>query len=382
QESYATLERRVADRTRELAALNAIAEVVSQSLDLEEVLSSALEETIQVTSMDIGRAYRLDEQRGELELVAQRGISEDSLALEQDFLPNRSVEDLAGGDGRSVLTRVEDLPEDDLRAELEARGVVLIVHVPFVVKGRLTGAMVLASCSQRGISREEIALLDGIGRQVGVAVENARLYECAEESAVAAERSRLARDLHDAVTQTLFSASLIAEVLPRIWDRNQEVGRQRLEDLRQLTRGALAEMRSLLVELRPAALVEARLEDLLRQLAESVTGRARIPVDLSVEGTCELKPEVKVALYRIAQEALNNVAKHSGATRVAVTLMCAENNIRLGVCDDGHGFEVGSVPPDHLGLGIMRERAQGIGATIEIESKPESGTRVMVDWRG
>ncbi|MHB1294847.1 MAG: cache domain-containing protein [Anaerolineae bacterium] len=382
QESYATLERRVADRTRELAALNAIAEVVSRSLDLGEILSSALEETIQVTSMDIGRAYRLNERRGELELVAQHGIEHDSPTLVHAFLPKRPSEELSSGDGRPVLTRVESLPEGDVRTELEARGVVLVVHVPFVIKGRLTGAMMLASRSERALSQEEIALLDGIGRQIGMAVENARLYECAEESAVAAERSRLARDLHDAVTQTLFSASLIAEVLPRLWDRNEEMGRQRLEDLRQLTRGALAEMRSLLVELRPAALAEARLDDLMRQLGESITGRARIPVSLTVQGQCDLTPDVKVALYRIAQEALNNVAKHSGAKHVSVSLACSEGHVQLAICDDGNGFDLASVPPDHLGLGIMRERAQGIGASIGIESAPDSGTAVRVEWRG
>ena len=114
------------------------------------------------------------------------------------------------------------------------------------------------------------------------------------------ERIRLARDLHDAVSQTLFSTSLIAEVLPRLWERNKEEGLQKLEEVRQLTRGALAEMRTLLFELRPAALADAELSDLLRQLAESVIGRARVPVTLEVEGTCVIPPDVKIAFYRIA----------------------------------------------------------------------------------
>ena len=114
--------------------------------------------------------------------------------------------------------------------------------------------------------------------QLAIAIENAHLYEQAQELATVQERQRLARDLHDAVSQTLFSASLIAEVLPRLWERNPDEGRKRLEEIRQLTRGALAEMRTLLLELSPAALVDADLGDLLRQLAESITGRARIPV--------------------------------------------------------------------------------------------------------
>ena len=109
-------------------------------------------------------------------------------------------------------------------------------------------------------------------------------------------------------------------MLLRIWQRNPDEGRRCLDELRELTRGALADMRTLLLELCPSALVDAALGDLLRQLAESITGRARVPVSVELEGKCTLSPEVKVALYRIAQEALNNVAKHAGGSQAAVSL--------------------------------------------------------------
>ncbi len=194
------------------------------------------------------------------------------------------------------------------------------------------------------------------------------------------ERQRLARDLHDAVSQTLFSASLIAEVLPRLWERNPDEGRKRLEEIRQLTRGALAEMRTLLLELRPAALVDADLGDLLRQLAESITGRARIPVTVEVEGHCPPSAELKVALYRIAQEALNNVAKHSEATQATVSLHCQSDKIELIIRDNGKGFDVNTRSPSSLGLGIMQERAKGIDATVNITSQPGQGTTITVLW--
>ena len=203
-----------------------------------------------------------------------------------------------------------------------------------------------------------------------------------QEKAVVAERNRLARDLHDAVTQTLFSASLIAEVLPRIWERDPEEGRRRLGELRELNRGALAEMRTLLLELRPSALVEAELADLLRQLAESVTGRARVPVALEVEGTGALPAEVKVALYRIGQEALNNVAKHAGASQATVSLRCQPGTVTLRIRDDGRGFDPASIAVESLGLGIMRERAEAIGARLAIESRVGQGTKVTVVWDG
>ena len=193
------------------------------------------------------------------------------------------------------------------------------------------------------------------------------------------------RDLHDAVTQTLFSASLISETLPDLWESDPEEGRELLRELRQLSRGALAEMRTLLMELRPMVLVEARLGDLLRQLAEGVVGRTGAPVDVTVDRGCELPPDVHVAFYRIAQEALNNVVKHAQASGVKVLLRCTGEDggrmVELCISDDGCGFDLCDVPTDHLGLGIIRERAQAIGAHLDIVSCPGAGTRVEVVWR-
>ncbi|MCP4542209.1 MAG: histidine kinase [Chloroflexi bacterium] len=210
--------------------------------------------------------------------------------------------------------------------------------------------------------------------------------------AVAAERSRLARDLHDVVTQTLFSASLVAEALPTSWERDREEGRQLLKELRQLTQGALAEMRTLLLELRPAALIEAKLGDLLRQLAEGAIGREGIPITVTVEGGCSLPSDVHITLYRIAQESLNNVTKHARANRVTMSLRCVMpqplsragegKTVTLSIHDDGCGFDPDCVPTDRLGLNGMRERAQTIGAALTIDSEIERGTEIVVVWNG
>ena len=200
------------------------------------------------------------------------------------------------------------------------------------------------------------------------------------EKAVTAERSRLARELHDAVTQTLFSASLIAEVLPRLWAKDPDRGQQQLEEVRLLTRGALAEMRSLLLELRPEALAKAKMDDLLRQLGRAMTGRTGVPVSVHADVQCPLPAEVQVALYRIAQEALNNAAKHAEASQVDVHFQCEAGRVTLSIRDDGQGFDVDNIPPGHLGVGIMRERAAAVSAELEIESEPGSGTKVSVVW--
>jgi PAS domain S-box-containing protein len=206
------------------------------------------------------------------------------------------------------------------------------------------------------------------------------LAEKAAEEAVTADRTRLARDLHDAVTQTLFSASLIAEVLPDLWEIDQDEAIKSTEELRQLTRGALAEMRTLLLELRPATLTQTRLSDLIKQLCEAFIGRSRLPIKLSIEGDCQLPPEVQIAIYRIAQESLNNVFKYARATQVDVNLFISETVVHFETCDNGIGFDTATVKPTSLGMRIMRERADAIGADFQVTSQPGAGTCVEVNW--
>jgi two-component system nitrate/nitrite sensor histidine kinase NarX len=152
-----------------------------------------------------------------------------------------------------------------------------------------------------------------------------------------------------------------------------------------LTRGALAEMRTLLLELRPSALIETGLGDLLHQLGEAAAGRAGVPVSVEVSGDCIVPPDVHVVLYRVGQEALNNVVKHARASEVQLSLHCAaaldgRREVELEIRDDGRGFDPEDIAPDHLGLGIMRERAETIGADLQIQTAPGSGSRVRLSW--
>jgi GAF domain-containing protein len=261
--------------------------------------------------------------------------------------------------------------------------------VPLKVKEKIIGVLNVESERLDAFDESDLVVLQSLADQAAVAIENARHYEQAQRVATLEERQRLARELHDAVTQTLFSASLISEALPAVWQIDQTEGRQLLGELQQLSRGALAEMRTLLMELRPTALAEANLGDLLRQLAEAVTGRTGLRVSVTVEGRCSPPSDVHVALYRIAQEALNNVVKHARASQVDIRLDClsvtapgTKGRVELRVSDDGRGFDTGRIPPDRLGLGIIRERAQAIGAALQIESQSGQGTQVIVVWGG
>jgi len=200
------------------------------------------------------------------------------------------------------------------------------------------------------------------------------------EIAVLEERQRLADDLHDAVTQILFSASLIADVLPRVWVQNPDDGMQNLLKLRHLTREALLEMRMLLLEIRPDSLIEKDLADLLRQLSNTLTTRTGIPINVYLEGKYTPPPEVQVALYRIVQETLNNITKHAEATQVTIKMHRQDGKISLSIKDDGIGFSHDAVTPGNLGMIIMRERAEKVGAALSVESTIGKGTLISVSW--
>jgi len=194
------------------------------------------------------------------------------------------------------------------------------------------------------------------------------------------ERQRLAHDLHDAVNQTLFSASLIAEVLPRMWEKDQAEARRSLDDLRRLTLGALAEMRGLLAELQPSKLTDSDLGDLLRQLGNAFSGRADIPVIVNITGKFSLPAEIQMAFYRVCQEALLNVARHAKASRVEINLQQDGDVIELRIHDNGQGFDPEQTFPGHNGLSMMKERAEAVGALLSIESQPGDGTELILSW--
>jgi PAS domain S-box-containing protein len=194
------------------------------------------------------------------------------------------------------------------------------------------------------------------------------------------ERQRLAHDLHDAVNQTLFSASLIAEVLPRMWEKDQAEARQSLEDLRRLTSGALAEMRTLLSELRPSTLGDSDLGDLLHQLGNSLSGRTDIQVIVTVSGLIRLPSEVQVAFYRICQDALLIIAKHAKAKRVEITLRQDGDESEMTIRDNGQGFSQEQTFAGRYDLSQMRERAKAVGALMAIISHPGQDTELTIRW--
>ncbi|MBK9711732.1 MAG: CHASE3 domain-containing protein [Kouleothrix sp.] len=395
-QAYQTLERRVEERTHEIERRRKVAEglrdimtILNSNRPLDEILGSIVTQACLLLGTDACAVYHLREQRDLLCVQVARGLDSGDAAVAIPIgwgavgKAAALCEPVASSNMLAARAPGEDPALEPLQsarlASLFGRYGALLA-VPLMVKDDIYGAIALYYYEPREFTREETKLAVAFSDQAALAIENARLRTQAEQIAVAAERSRLARDLHDAVTQTLFSTSLIADVLPRLWERNRAEARCRLEELRQLTRSALAEMRTLLLELRPASLTEVGIGELLRQLTEATAGRARVPIVLTVEGQYQLPADVQIALYRIAQEALNNVARHAGANHVAVRLCCKADQIELRISDDGHGFDPHCVAMEHLGLRIMHERAESISADLRLESQPGCGTQVTITW--
>lgn len=252
--------------------------------------------------------------------------------------------------------------------------------VPLSLHEQVIGVLNLFHSTPGRYTLHDLELVHAAAIPLAVALAHVQQTQQAQVAAIDAERARIARDLHDAVTQTLFAASLIAEALPEVWQRSPEQGLRGLADLRQLTRSALAEMRSLLLELHPATLTEKPLGHMLRHLSEALMRRARVPVTVTVDDERRLPPDVQIALYRVTQEALNNIVKHAEASTVQLELRPWRTGISLCIQDDGRGFDPAGMPFNSLGLGIMRERAAQIGASLQINSQPGAGTRITVRW--
>jgi signal transduction histidine kinase len=255
--------------------------------------------------------------------------------------------------------------------------------VPIKLKGSVIGVLDAQSDRLNAFDESDRSVLQSLADQAAIAIENARLYEQARRLAVVEERQRLARELHDSVTQGLYGVTLYAEATARQLEAGQvELAAEHLRELRDTAQEALREMRLLIFELRPSILESEGLVNALRARVEAVEERAGLEVDFHVEGETILPMALEEGLYRIAQEALNNTLKHASARCVSVSLAREEGRVVLEVTDDGCGFDPSTaVEGGGLGLDGMIERAAQMGGELELDSKPGAGTSVRVEVR-
>jgi PAS domain S-box-containing protein len=379
------MEKALEQSNHDMLMLNRLGQELGSTLDLSQVLGRILDAINVLIPAENNAIWLWDEERsGWLVCRAASNSRQEQSPLNMRLRVGEGIVGWVAEHRESVA--ISHLTEDQrfapgvyMQTGSQARS---ILAVPLLVRDRVAGVLTIINRTLGEFDARDRTLVETLAASAAIAVENARLHDQAMQAAVTAERNRLARDLHDAVSQTLFSASVISEALPRLLKRDPSRVERGLEQLHQLTRGALAEMRALLVELRPTVLAETDLGDLLHQLAEATMSRTRIAASVSVEAKRALPPEVQIALYRIAQEALNNVVKHARASQVTLNLCNRPEQVELRVKDDGRGFDPDCVKPGHLGLDIMRERAQSTGISLKIASQLGQGTEIVATFAG
>jgi PAS domain S-box-containing protein len=330
--------------------------------------------------------YLVDADAGCLMLNAYAGIeAEQARSIEVlDF--GVAVCGCAAAQAERIVSEDVQHNGDKRAALVRSYGVQVYAAHPLVARGEVLGTLSFGARDRTRFTDDELALMRTVADQVAIAIDRDRtereLRRRDAEAAAQDERGRLARDLHDSVTQALFAASLKAEAALTACDGQvSSDAAESMEQVRRLNRGALAQMRTMLLELRGDPIEDVPLQHLLRNLVETAESRAGVDVSLAMAGESKVPPRLHVTLYRVAQEALNNVVRHAKATHATVDLVAKGDHVSLLVHDDGCGFEPGEFGPTHLGLRSMRERAEEIGAELSIVSAPGEGTLVRLDWR-
>ncbi|MCB9419022.1 MAG: GAF domain-containing protein [Ardenticatenaceae bacterium] len=379
--AYQGLERQMADRMRKLKALYDVMQVASESLDLNTMVMRALQRVLTAVQAAVGMVHLLDESGEHLHLAGHFGLTE---AMQKELTAAPADVGLAG----QVLKKKTPVVVTDIRANAYTRpifrqsGLNAFVGVRMRVKGHSIGVLSAFWERQRPLSPENIELLDSTADQMAAIIESHRLRQKAEQLAVMEERNRLARDLHDSVSQALYSMSLLAVAGRRLAKSgsNPELLDETLAELSLTSQQALKEMRLLLYRLRPLALQLDGLVETLQHRLDAVEKRAGVDARLLAENLPPLLPTVEETLYHIAQEALNNALKHADATAVTVQIAQEPDGaVRLVVTDNGRGFDPDAAMfQGGMGLANMRQRAESRGGTLEIVSSPGQGCTVTV----
>lgn len=368
-------------RNRELTILNAIAQALNHSVDLDEALRTALAQVAELLDLQTGWIWLLHEETGESYLAAAQNLPP-ALANNPRRMEGRcycldtyEAGDLNGAANVNVVTcsRLWGLVDgtDGLRYH---------ASIPLYAHEKQLGVLNVASADWRELSAEDLRLLYTVGDLLGIAIERARLFARSVQLGAAEERNRLAREIHDTLAQGLSAIALHLETADILLEteadleRVGEVTRQALS----LTRANLEEARRSVLDLRAAPLEGRGLAEALAALAEKTTTENLTVRFEGVGGSRPLPLRVEVGLYRIAQEALTNVTRHADAHLAILRLVTTPDRVRLTVEDDGRGFDPSQLPKGRYGLIGLNERAKLLGGNLGLESSPGAGTRVEV----
>ncbi|MEX0782364.1 MAG: histidine kinase [Dehalococcoidia bacterium] len=387
--AHQDMEARVQERTRELRALLDVSNVMSSTLDLDRLLGVILEQ-LKVAVDYTGASVLVveGEQLITRESRAQGGPAPREALVDQRF----SITAL--GPIWDAMSAAKPIIIDDAHGETPAAqsfreatgplydtsfaGVRSFLAVPLMSNDRVTGMLAMSQDAPGMFTDHHARLAIAIAAQAGIALENAYLLEQSQHSAALEERQRLARELHDSVSQALYGIALGARTARKRLDSDPTNLAEPLDYVLSLAEAGLTEMRALIFELRPDSIETEGLVAALGRQVAATRARYGVAVNAALADEPDVPVGTKEALYRIAQEAMHNTVKHARATNIDLSLERHNGHLHMHVADDGLGFDPAGEFPGHLGLRSMRERMVALGGTFEIWSAPGEGTRIKV----
>jgi signal transduction histidine kinase len=387
RQMYQLMEQNVEKRTRELTTLLELSRTVASTMELNAQLTLILKQL--KTVVDYTGAGIVVPEGDHFVMIEYEGPTPREQIVNQPFPANISdgyqvvaetrlpfiIADIWGDDPymRSMNLPVKDLIKEKVAYARSWLG------LPMIVKDKLIGAVCLDHVEPNHFNETQARLALVFAEQAAIAIEKARLYEQAQELAALEERQKLARELHDSVSQALYGIALGTRTARTLVERDPAKAIEPLDYALSLAEAGLAEMRALIFELRPESLEREGLTGAITKQADALRARHSIQVATAICEEPQAPLIVKEVLYRITQETFNNVIKHAHASRVNLRLECPGDKIVLKIKDNGQGFDPAVAYPGHIGLTSMRERANRVGGTIHIESAPGQGTSVRVE---
>jgi len=374
----------LSQRNRELMILNSIAQALNASVEMNEALRAALAQVAELLGLHTGWIWLLNDETGESYLAAAQslppGLTKDPSRMSGSCycLDTFRIGDLNGAANVNVVkcSRLSGLV-----GETETDGLRYHASIPLYAHGKKLGVLNVASTDWRKLSADNLRLLYTVGDLVSIAIERARLYAQSMRAGAVEERNRLAREIHDTLAQGLAAIGLQLECADCLLD-DESAAKQAQEVVRQaliLTRSNLEEARRSVRDLRAAPLEGRSLPEALQTLANEWTAQGNPRVKFEIAGESRPLPvRIENGLYRMAQEALTNIARHANASRVHMRIVTTPHRIRLSVEDNGHGFDVAGSSGEHYGLVGLNERARLLAGTLRVQSSAGAGTRLSL----
>jgi len=364
--------------------VNTIAMAISQPLELKEILDIALRKALELTGLEAGTVYLVDDRAEELTLVAHHGLSQRVIQGVDGMKIGEGLTGRAAGSGELIV--VENVSEDPrlTRMVIKKEGFQFQASVPLKSKDRVLGVITMVSKGRRPFIPQEVNILTAIGQQIGIAIENARLNEQLQSIAALEERDRIGRELHDGLAQVLGYMHLKSKAVEGLLSSGQMAQAQaELHEIQEVAREAYGDVRESILGLRTTITPSAGLIPTLTEYLHKFSRQSGISARLVMgdDAKMEFAPAAEIQLLRIIQEALTNIRKHSQASRAWVRFEADAEGAVITVEDDGRGFDpsrIGQDGQEHFGLQTMRERAESVGGVVQISTQPGQGTRLTV----